>query len=44
MDEDRVQLTQAELKAQRRRSVAIAIVLVALIAIFYLVTVFKLGT
>ena len=44
MEEDRVTLTPAELKAQRRRSVAIALVLVALIVIFYVVTVTRMGS
>lgn len=43
MEEDRIQLTPEEQKAQRRRSVAIALGLVALIVIFYVVTVIRMG-
>lgn len=43
MSDDRVTLTPQELKARRRRSVAIGIFLVALVAIFYIVTIAKMG-
>ena len=43
MVEDRVTLTPAEAAARRRRSVAIGVFLVALVAIFYLVTIMKFG-
>lgn len=42
-EEDRVRLTQQEHKAQRKRSVAIAVTLTALVVIFYLVTLFKMA-
>ncbi|MBB3949670.1 hypothetical protein GGQ76_000938 [Aureimonas jatrophae] len=38
-----IRLTDAERRAQRRRSVAIAGVLVALVVIFYVVTLIKMG-
>lgn len=44
MEEDRIKLTPAELRAQKRRSVAIAMVLVALIVVFYIVTVIRMGS
>ncbi len=44
MEEERITLTPQELKAQRRRSVAIAFVLVALIVIFYVVTVIRMSS
>ncbi len=44
MEDDRIKLTPEELKAQRRRSVAIALGLVALIVIFYVVTVIRMGS
>lgn len=43
MDEDRVQLTDAQKKARRSRSVAIALALAALVVIFYVITIVKLG-
>ncbi len=41
--EDRVRLTEAQQKSRRRRSIAIALVLVALVVMFYVVTLVKLG-
>lgn len=40
---ERVELTQAQKKARRSRSVALALVLAAVVAIFYFVTIVKLG-
>jgi hypothetical protein len=40
--DDRVTLTPAEQAARRRRSVAIGIVLVALVVLFYVVTIAKI--
>jgi len=42
-DEDRVKPTEAQLKARRSRSIAIALALVAFVIIVYLGTMFKLG-
>ena len=42
-DDDRVELTEAQRKAQRARSVAIAIVLAGLVILFYLATIVKFG-
>ncbi len=39
-----IRLSDAERRAQRRRSVAIAVVLVALVVIFYVVTLIKMGS
>lgn len=44
MGDDGVRLTEAELKARRNRSVAIGIILVALVVIFYFVSLAKMGT
>lgn len=44
MSDDRVVLNEAEKRAQRRRSVAIGVVLVALVVLFYVITVIKIGT
>lgn len=41
--EDRVRLTEAEQKARRNRSIAIGVVLVALVVIFYFVTLAKMA-
>ncbi|KTQ97662.1 protoheme IX farnesyltransferase [Aureimonas ureilytica] len=41
-EEDRVRLTRQEHKAQRKRSVAIALTLTALVVIFYVVTLVKM--
>jgi hypothetical protein len=43
MVEDRVTLTPEERAARRRRSVAIGAFLVALVVIFYVVTIVKMG-
>ncbi|WP_167591884.1 hypothetical protein [Jiella endophytica] len=42
--EDRIRLTESEKRAQRNRSIAIGVVLVALVVIFYLVTVAKMAS
>lgn len=42
MDE-RVELTEKQKKAQRSRSVWLAVVLVAMVVMFYLITIVKLG-
>ncbi len=44
MDPERVRLTETEHRAQRRRSVAIALTLVGLVVLFYVVTVIRMGT
>jgi hypothetical protein len=41
--EDRVQLTEAQKKARRSRSVALALALAALVVIFYVTTLLKFG-
>ena len=41
LDDDRVELTEAQRKAQRARSVAIAVVLAGLVILFYLATIVK---
>ena len=38
-----VELTEAQQKARRKRSIAIALCLAAFVVIFYVVTVIKLG-
>ena len=43
MEDDRVTLTQAQKKARRNRSVALAVALVAFVVIMYLVTIVKMG-
>lgn len=43
MSEDRITLTPAEQAARRRRSIAIGVFLVALVVIFYVVTLAKFG-
>lgn len=40
---DSVELTEAQKKARRSRSVALGIVLAALVVIFYVVTIVKIG-
>jgi hypothetical protein len=42
-EEAPIVLTQAEKRRQRTRSIAIALFLVALVVIFYLVTILRLG-
>jgi hypothetical protein len=44
MADDRITPTPAEQAARRRRSVAIGVFLVALVVIFYVVTIVKMGT
>ncbi|MFD2238603.1 protoheme IX farnesyltransferase [Aureimonas populi] len=44
MDEDRVSVSPAELKARRRRSLAIAGALVAVVVLFYVVTIIRIGS
>jgi len=41
--EDRVRLTEEQKKSRRRRSIAIAFVLAALVLIFYVITLVRLG-
>ena len=43
MEDERVQLTDKQRKARRSRSVAIGLALAALVILFYVVTVVKLG-
>ena len=43
MEDDRVKLTEAQKKARRGRSIAIALALVALVVIFYVMTLAKFG-
>ena len=43
MDEDRVQLTEAQKKARRSRSVALGLALAALVVLFYVLTIVKFG-
>lgn len=40
---DSVELTEAQKKARRSRSIALGIVLAALVIIFYVVTIVKIG-
>jgi len=42
-EDDRVTLTDSQRKAQRSRSLAIALALVAFVVIMYIVTVIKMG-
>ena len=42
-DKKGVVLTEEQLKRRKRRSLAIALVLAALVALFYVVTIVKLG-
>lgn len=44
MQDERIRLTEAEQRARRKRSIAIGIVLVALVVIFYIVTIVKMGS
>ena len=41
---ERIKLSDAEKRAQRNRSIAIGVILVALVVIFYLVTLAKMAT
>jgi high-affinity K+ transport system ATPase subunit B len=43
MDEDFVRLTEAQKKSRRSRSIALAVVLAALVVIFYIATVTLMG-
>jgi cell division septal protein FtsQ len=43
MSDDGVRLTPEQKKRQRARSIAIAVVLVALVVLFYVVTIVKMG-
>ena len=43
MAEAPAQLTAAELKTRRRRSIALALVLVGVIVLFYVLTIVKMG-
>ena len=42
-DNDKVELTDAQRKAQRARSIAIALVLAGLVVMFYVATIVKFG-
>jgi hypothetical protein len=42
-NEDRVRLTEAQKKARRSRSIAIAIALVGFVVVMYIVTIVKMG-
>ncbi len=43
MEDDRVDMTEAQRKARRSRSVAIGLALAALVVLFYVITLVKLG-
>ncbi len=43
MEPDRDEIEKKRLKAQRARNIAIAVVLVGLVVVFYLATVLKFG-
>lgn len=43
MEDDRVQLTERQKKAQRSRSIAIALALIGFVALMYIVTIVKMG-
>ena len=43
MEPERIRMTDSESRAQRRRSVAIALTLVGLVVLFYVVTLIKMG-
>ena len=43
MDDDRIQLTEAQRKARRNRSIAIALALAAFVIIMYVITVVRMG-
>ncbi|MBD1546072.1 hypothetical protein [Roseibium aggregatum] len=43
MEDDRVKLTEKQKQARRSRSIAIALVLAALVILFYVVTIVKMG-
>ncbi|WP_062203115.1 hypothetical protein [Aureimonas sp. AU12] len=42
-ENERIRLTTAESRAQRRRSIAIGVTLVAMVVMFYVVTLIKMG-
>lgn len=44
MEPERVEVTDEQLKARRRRSVAIALTLIGLVVLFYVVTVIRIGS
>ena len=43
MDDERMQLTEAQKRARRSRSIAIALALVALVVVFYVLTIVQFG-
>ena len=43
MEHDRVELTEAQKKARRSRSIALALALAALVVLFYVLTIVKFG-
>lgn len=43
MPENQVNMSEEELKKRRRRSVAIALVLVGMVVLFYAITIVRLG-
>lgn len=43
MEDDRVDMTEAQRKARRSRSIAIGLALAALVVLFYVITLVKLG-
>jgi len=43
MEDDGVKLTEKQKQARRSRSIAIALVLAALVILFYVVTIVKMG-
>ncbi|MEW5420410.1 hypothetical protein [Amorphus sp. 3PC139-8] len=42
--DDGIRLTEAQKKRRRSRSIAIAVVLVFLVVLFYVITIFKMGS
>jgi archaellum biogenesis protein FlaJ (TadC family) len=43
MDDDELRLTDEQIRRRRARSIAIAVALAVLVALFYVVTIVKLG-
>jgi cell division protein FtsB len=43
VDEEKFEMTEAQKKARRSRSIALGLVLAALVVLFYVITVVKLG-
>lgn len=43
VDDDRIALTKSQKKAQRNRSIAIGLALVAFVVVIYIVTLVKMG-